>query len=437
MKFAHSHFSVSMDKILQLFKVKDLRDKILYIAALLVIFRIAAAIPVPGVDVARLKQFFEGNQVFGLFNLFSGGALSNFSLMMLGVGPYITASIIMQLFTMVFPKLKAMYQEEGEAGRQKFNQFSRMLTVPLALLQAYGTITLLQNQQVVVPLHPFTLVTTILTITAGSVFLMWLGELISEKGMGNGVSLLIFAGIVAGIPTSIQQAVLGGAGGLRENFPLFIAFGTIAVIVIAGVAFISEAERLIPVSYAKRVRGMKMFGGSSTYLPLRVNQAGVIPIIFALSIMLFPGMVASFLASSAVPWVAAFSRFMAGIFTDQKLYGLVYFLLVILFTYFYTAVTFEPKQIAENVQKQGGFIPGIRPGKPTADHFAYIINRVTLAGATFLGVIAILPFILQGVSGQFQSIAVGGTAVLIVVSVVLETRKAVNAQLTMRQYESF
>ncbi len=423
-----------MEKILQLFKAKDLRDKLLYIAALLTVFRIASVIPVPGVDVARLKRFFEDNQVFGLFNLFSGGALSNFSLVMLGVGPYITSSIIMQLLTMIFPKLKEMYQEGGEMGRQKFNQYSRLLTVPLAVLQAYGTITLLQNQQVVVPLQPLTLVTTILTITAGSLFLMWLGELISEKGMGNGVSLLIFAGIVAGVPISIQQTLL--SGNIGSNIPLYIVLAAVTIVVIAAVSFITEAERLIPVSYAKRVRGMKMFGGTSTYLPLRVNQAGVIPIIFALSIMLFPGMISSFLSQSSVPWIASIAGIMAGLFTDQKVYGIVYFLLIILFTYFYTAVTFEPHQIAENVQKQGGFIPGIRPGKPTADYFAYIINRVTLAGAVFLGVVAILPFILQAATG-LTALTIGGTAVLIVVSVVLESMKAVKAQLTMRQYESF
>ncbi|MDP3963615.1 MAG: preprotein translocase subunit SecY [bacterium] len=422
-----------MDKILQLFKAKDLRDKLLFIAALLIVFRIASAIPIPGVDVVRLRQFFEGNQVFGLFNLFSGGGLSNFSLMMLGVGPYITGSIIMQLLTMVFPKLKVMYQEEGEAGRQKFNQISRMLTVPLALLQGYGTITLLQNQQVVAPLAPFTLVTTLLTVTAGSVLLMWLGELISEKGMGNGVSLIIFAGIVSGIPSTIQQTLLTGS---RANIPLYVVFAVVAVAVIAAVTFISEAERLIPVSYAKRVRGNRVFGGASTYLPLRVNQAGVIPIIFALSIMLFPGMIATFFSQSTVPSLAQFSRIMAGLFTDQRVYGLVYFFLVIVFTYFYTAVTFEPHQIAENLQKQGGFVPGIRPGAPTADHLSYIINRITLVGAIFLGGVAVLPFILQSATG-LSTLTIGGTAVLIVVSVVLESMKAVNAQLTMRQYETF
>jgi preprotein translocase subunit SecY len=422
-----------MDKIVQLFKIKDLRDKLLFIAGLLLVYRIASAIPVPGVDVARLRQFFEGNQIFGLYNLFSGGALSNFSLMMLGVGPYITSSIIMQLLTMISPKLKALYQEEGEAGRQKFNQYSRMLTVPLAMLQAYGTITLLQNQQVVVPLAPITLATTIIAVTAGSLFLMWLGELISEKNMGNGVSLIIFAGIVARIPQSFSQTL---AAGSSTNIPLYLGFAVVSVLVIAAVAFISEAERLISVTYAKRVRGMKMFGGSSTYLPLRVNQAGVIPIIFALSIMLFPGMIASFLSHTSIHWLAVASQFMAGIFTNQLLYGIVYFFLVVVFTYFYTAVTFEPHQIAENLQKQGGFIPGIRPGKPTSDYFTYIINRITLAGAIFLGLIAVLPFILQAATGM-RSLTIGGTAVLIVVSVVLESMKAVNAQLTMRQYETF
>lgn len=422
-----------MEKILQLFKVKDLRDRLLYILALLAVFRVTAAIPVPGVDLARLRSFFEDNQLFGLFNLFSGGALANFSLVMLGVGPFITASIIMQLLTMIFPKLKEMYHESGEQGRQKFNQYSRLLSVPLALLQAYGTITLLRNQQIIAPLAPLTLVTTLVIVSAGSVFLMWLGELISEKGMGNGVSLLIFSGILADVPSLIQQS---WATADSTKIPIYLAFAAIAIIVIAAVTFVSEAERLVPVSYAKRVRGMRMYGGVATYLPMRVNQAGVIPIIFALSIMLFPGMVASFLSSASTPWIANTARFLGSIFNNQALYGTVYFFLVILFTYFYTAVTFEPHAVAENIQKQGGYVPGIRPGKPTAEFFSRIINRVTLAGAVFLGFIAILPFLLRAVTG-ISTFTIGGTGVLIVVSVALETMKAVEAQLTMRHYESF
>jgi len=422
-----------LNKVLQIFKIKELRNKIFFVLALLVVFRLAANIPVPGVDTEKLQAFFEGSQLFGLINIFTGGAMSNFSIVMLGLGPYITATIILQLLTMIFPKLKEMYHESGPEGRRKFNQYGRILTVPLATLQAYGMITLLRSQQVITFLSPLSLITAIFTVTAGAIFLMWLGELISEKGIGNGISLLIFAGIIARIPSSIRQSILTYT---PAQLPTYFAFIIVAVLVIMGVVIITEGQRNVPVAYAKRVRGRRMYGGFSTHLPLRVNQAGVIPIIFALSIMLFPGMVAKFLVNVPNQFIANSAQFIGNVFENQLFYGLVYFILVILFTFFYTAVTFDPKAIAENIQKQGGFVPGIRPGENTASFFYHILNRITLVGAIFLGLIAVLPLLMRAVTG-LMTMTIGGTAILIVVSVVLETMKQVESQLVMRDYEGF
>jgi preprotein translocase subunit SecY len=421
-------------KILQIFKIPELRNKILFVLGAFVVFRIIANIPVPGIDISKLRSFFEGNQLFGLLNLFTGGAMSNFSVAMLGLGPYITALIIMQLLTMIFPGLEQLYKEEGEAGRQKFNQYARLATIPLAALQSYAMIGILRNQQVIGFLSTFQLFTTILVITAGTVFLMWIGELISEKGIGNGVSLLIFAGIVARFPASFRQTLTTWD---PTKIPSYLGFVVIGLLVIVGVVIITEGRRNIPVSYAKRIRGNRMYGGVSTYLPMNVNPAGVIPIIFALSIMLFPGMIGNFFANAGTPWIATIARFLRDVFTQgQFIYSIVYFVLVLLFTYFYTAVTFDPKNIAENLQKMGGFIPGIRPGKPTSDFLNFILNRVLLVGAIFLGVIAIAPNIVQGATGV-TTFAVGGTSILIVVAVVLETIRQIDSQLTMREYEGF
>jgi len=421
-------------KFLQIFKVKELRNKILFVLAVFVIFRLVANIPVPGIDAARLKSFFEGNQLFGLLNMFTGGAMSNLSIAMLGMGPYITATIIMQLLTMIFPRLEAIYKEEGEAGRQKFNQYGRLLTVPLAALQGYSMIMLLRAQQVVGVLSLYQMATIVLTITAGTIFLMWLGELISEKGIGNGVSLLIFAGIVAAFPTSLRQILLNWD---PANIPSYIAFLTIGLAVIVGVVIITEGRRNIPVSYAKRVRGNKVYGGVSTYLPLNVNPAGVMPIIFALSFLLLPGMIGAFLANAKTHWIATIAVFMRDLFQNgQIIYAVIYFLLVVLFTYFYTAVTFDPKNISTNLQKMGGFIPGIRPGQPTTAFLNFILNRVLLVGAVFLGVIAIAPNIVQAATGV-SAFQIGGTSILIVVSVVLETIRQIESQLVMRDYEGF
>ncbi len=422
-----------LKKIILIFKIKDLRKKILFILGILVIFRIAANIPIPGIDPEKLQAFFEGNQLFGLVNIFTGGAMSKMSIVMLGLGPYITATIILQLLTMIFPKLKEMYHESGPDGKRKFNQYGRVLTVPLAALQSYGMITLLRNQGVITQISPSSLITAIFIITAGAVFLMWLGELISEKGIGNGVSLLIFAGIIAGFPMSIRQTLVTFK---PSDLPSYIAFLAVSLVVIAGVVIITEGQRNVPVSYAKRVRGRRIYGGVSTHLPLRVNQAGVIPIIFALSIMLFPGMVASFLSQVDNQFIAGLAQGIGNLFENQIFYGIMYFVLVVLFTYFYTAVTFDPNAIADNVQKQGGFVPGVRPGKNTAQYFHKILNRITLVGALFLGFIAIMPLIVRGATG-IQTMTIGGTALLIVVSVVLETMKQVESQLVMRDYEGF
>ena len=422
------------EKILFLFKNKELRIKFLFVIFLFVVFRLAANIPIPGIGVEDLRKFFDQNQVFGLLNLFTGGALSNFSLALLGLGPYITATIILQLLTMIFPALEKLYKEEGQAGRQKFNQYSRLLTIPLAAFEGYGMLTIFAKQNIISDLSFPIMISAILTITAGAMFLMWIGEIISEPGMGNGISLLIFAGIVAGIPINIFQTFVTFDA---SKIPSYLVFAVLSVAIIAGVVLITEARRNIPVSYAKRVRGMKMYGGTSTYLPLSVNPAGVMPIIFALSILLFPGMIANYFGTYAGV-VGTVATSIGLFFGNVWVNGALYFLLVVLFTYFYTAVTFDPKTISENLQKMGGFVPGVRPGQSTAIFMKHILNRVLFTGAVFLGLIAILPSIVAGATGITGfAFLVGGTSLLIVVSVVLDTVRQINAQLQMREYETF
>lgn len=423
-----------LEKLTQIFRIKELRNKVLFVFAMFVIFRLAAAIPVPGVNQDQLRNFFESNQFFGLLNLFSGGGLSSISIVMLGVGPYITASIIMQLLTMIVPRLEQIYKEEGEAGRQKFNQWTRWATVPLAAMQAFGMISLLRSQNILGAIASFEMFSIITVSVAGTVFLMWLGELITEKKIGNGVSLIIFAGIVAGLPSSLSR--LSATFDSAQLF-MYLLLAAVGVVAIAGVIIMTEGQRNIPVSYAKRIRGNKMYGGSSTHLPLRVNQAGVIPIIFAMSIMLFPGMIANFLASVSNQTVANIAKSVGTLFQNQIFYGSLYFILVVAFTYFYTAVVFDPYKISENLQKQGGYIPGIRPGKTTAEYLYQIINRITLSGALFLGLIAVLPFVVQGFFPNMTAISIGGTGLLIVVSVVIESMKQIESQLIMREYEGF
>jgi len=422
------------EKILFLFKNKELRNKFLFVIFLFVVFRFAANVPIPGIGAENLRKFFDQNQVFGLLNLFTGGALSNFSIVLLGLGPYITATIILQLLTMIFPGLERLYKEEGESGRQKFNQYSRLLTIPLAAFEGYGMLIVFARQGIISGLSIPVMISAVLTITAGAMLLMWIGEIISEQGMGNGISLLIFAGIVARIPINIFQTFVAFDA---SKIPSYLAFVVLSVVIIAGVVLITEARRNIPVSYAKRVRGMKMYGGTSTYLPLSVNPAGVMPIIFALSILLFPGMIASYFGTYA-GMVGVVATNVGFFFNNVWVHGILYFLLVILFTYFYTAVTFDPKTIAENLQRMGGFMPGVRPGKSTSDFLKHILNRVLFTGAVFLGLIAILPSIVAGITGVTGfTFLVGGTSLLIVVSVVLDTVRQINAQLQMREYETF
>ncbi|MBU1091647.1 preprotein translocase subunit SecY [Patescibacteria group bacterium] len=418
-------------KIKFIFKDASLRKKIFFILFILAVFRIGAVLPIPGVDPVRLQAFMSGNQFFGLLNVFSGGALSNLSVVMLGVGPYITASIIMQLLTMMFPRLKEMYQEEGESGRQKFNQLSRYLTIPLAFVQGFALLALLERQGILSGLTLFDRLVNVIIVTAGAVFLMWLGELISEHGIGNGISLMIFAGIVAGIPNVIQQTLIGFD---MSQLPMYLGFLVVAFFIIAGVVVITEGQRPIPISYAKRIRGNRVYGGTSTYLPLRVNQAGVIPIIFALSILLFPQMLTSMLSGIGNPTFQSILNGFNDFFNNPWFYALFYFVLVFLFTYFYTAVTFDPEAISKNLQKSGAFIPGIRPGRPTAEFISKILTRITLVGAIFLGLIAVLPLGMRAITGMV-SLTIGGTALLIVVSVVLDTIKQIKSQMVMREYE--
>ncbi len=419
------------DKLIQIWKAKDLRRNILFVLSMLVIFRIFAHMPIPGVDTEALREFFASNQILGLLNIFSGGGMKNFSIVMMGVAPYITSSIIFQLLAMIIPKLEEM--QKDEAGRQKINMWTRWLTVPLAAMQSFGMITILRRSSanILGEISSFDLFSMIITITAGTIFLMWLGELITEKKIGNGISLLIFAGIVAGLPQAIQQTII-----TFDPSKLFIILGFvfIAIVTVIGVVIITEGQRNVPVQYAKQVRGTRMYGGTSTHLPLRVNMAGVIPIIFAISVVLFPPMIAQFFIHARSVWIAKGAEWTITFFQNQLVYGILYFLLVFAFTYFYTEVIFHPTQIAENLQKQGGFIPGIRPGRHTSEYLANTTHKIIFVGALFLGTIAILPLIMRYFTGM-QTLAIGGTSLLIVVAVVIETVKQIESQLTMREYE--
>lgn len=426
-----------MNRVLSVFRNsirdRDSRRKILIVLFIFLIFRFFAHIPVAGVNIAQLKSLFAQNQLLGLLDIFSGGTLSNFSILAIGLGPYIYASIVLQLLTIVYPKLEAL-QKEGEYGRQKISQYTRYLTLPLSVVQALGMYALLRSQQIITNLSPIEIVSFVLTMTAGTVFLMWLGELISEQGIGNGISLLIFAGIVGRIPVvAAQMASTANAQDIL-NLGIFIALG---VVVIAAIVFVNEAIRKVPIYYAKRVRGSKMYGGQSTHLPLRINQAGVIPIIFAVSIVLLPSLVANYFISSANKNLASIGTILSSTFDPNGvLYNLLYFLLVVGFTYFYTAVIFNPQKVSEEIQKHGGFIPGIRPGRPTTSFLNFVTTRITLPGAIFLGIVAILPSIVRAATGVTAAL-VGGTSVLIVVSVVIETVRILEVQMVTRSYEKF
>lgn len=419
--------------LLNALRAPDLRRRILFVAGTILVFRLLAHVPVPGVDKAQLGNFLNNNAIFGLLDLFSGGGLTNFSIVALGVNPYINASIIMQLMTGVVPSLQQL-QREGEYGRTKINQYTRYLSVPMALLQAYGFLALLNSSGALkthFDLGSWETVTQIITLTAGSVLLMWLGELITEKGIGNGVSFIIFAGIVSRVPGSLI--------GMAQNAD-FAQLGLLAIfaaIAVAVIVYIQEGQRRIPIQYASRVRGRRMYQGGQTFLPLRVNQAGVIPIIFAVSILLFPVQIASYFTNSPGVFGDIAKGIVSWLSQGSWLYVALYFLLTVGFTYFYTAFTFKPDETAEELRKNGGFIPGIRPGRPTQDYLARVVTRITVAGALFLGVIAAAPPFMALVQPSFQGMALGGTGILIVVSVVVETMKQLEAQLLIRQYEGF
>ncbi len=407
-----------------------IRNRVLFVLAALVIFRALASIPIPGVDMVALDNFFNSNQFFGLLNIFSGGGLSKLSLVMLGVGPFITSSIIMQLMTIMSPQLKSLYTEEGETGRAKFTQYSRLLTLPLAALQGFGFLTLLQTQGVLGNLTQFEFITNIVLVVAGSILLMWIGELVTEYGIGNGVSIIIFSGIVAGLPITASQLAYGYSA---AQLPLYVGFTLIALVIIYAVVIMTEAERPVPITYAKQSRGGQVYGGTQSYVPLRLNQAGVIPIIFALSVLLFPQMVLNILAAFHFSWVASATTVVNGFFANQLFYALAYFVLVVLFAFFYTAVTFDPEAMAKNLQRNGAFVPGIRPGAQTATYFGNVITRLTLVGAIFLGFVAVLPIGMQIATGV-TALTIGGTALLIAVSVVLDLVRRLDAQVSLREY---
>lgn len=428
-----------MNTLSLIWKTKDLRNKILMVIVLLLITRVLAHIPIPGIDVAGLKALFQstGNGFINLLDIFTGGGLTSFSIIMLGVGPYITASIIMQLLTMIVPSLQELQKEGGEAGRTKINQYTRFITIPLAALQGFGTIRLLSSQgagDILGHFSPFQWFLTLLAITAGTMLVMWIGEIITEYGIGNGVSLIIFAGIVARLPASARSLIE-----LYDpsQLPTILAFVGISLLVIAGVVLITEAQRNIPVSYAKRVRGDRLVGGVNSHLPLRLNQAGVIPIIFAISLLLFPAIIAQFFISAKSATLAHYAQKVLDFSNNQGLwYGIAYFVLVVIFTYFYTNIVINPDEVSENMQRNGGFVPGLRPGRQTADYLYKVLNRITLPGSLFLGLIAVLPFILQHFTGT-RALTFGGTSLLIVVAVVIETIKQIEAQLTMHDYQGY
>lgn len=424
-----------MNTLAKIWQYKDLRNKVLIVAGLLVLTRVIAHIPLPGVNLDQLRLFFEQNQIFGLLNMFSGGTISNFSIALMGVGPYITSSIVFQLLVMIVPKLEEL-QKEGEAGRNKINQWTRMLTVPLSIVQGYSMLYLLKSQGIIPSWTIWQLVIMLISITAGTMVLMWIGEIITEKGIGNGLSLIISIGILAGLPSSIRNTASLISVADTGKIIQMIIFLIIAVLIVVGIVLVTEGVRNIPVSYARRSRGVQSYSSLNTYLPIKVNTAGVIPIIFAMSLMIIPGVAGKFFSTANSEWLANAAKYTEKLFQNNLFYGIFYFILVVAFTYFYTSVVFKPDQIAENLQKQGGFIPGIRPGSETIGYLGNIIVRITLASSIFLGVIAVLPYIMQAVT-KIDTLVIGGTGVLIVVSVVIETMKQLQAQITMHTYENY
>ncbi len=422
------------ESLLNAFRAPDIRRRILYVLGLLIVFRLLASVPVPGIDRQQLQDFVSGNALISLLDLFSGGGLSNFSIVALGMNPYINSSIIMQLMSGVVPSLQAL-SREGEYGRNKINQYTRYLTVPMAVLQSYGVLALLNSQGVLTgtfDLASFTTLTQMVTLTAGAIALMWVGELITERGIGNGISFIIFAGIVSQAPGAVSAFIT------NPNITVLVAFAAVALAAVAVIIYIQEGQRRIPIQYASRVRGRRMYSGGQTFLPLRVNQAGVIPIIFAVSILLFPQQLASYFTTSDILFVKDVATGIVSLFDSRSpLYVVLYFLLTIGFTYFYTAFTFKPDETAEQLRKNGGFIPGIRPGRPTEDYLRRVVSRITFAGALFLAIVAVSPLVVGLLVPDLATFGLGGTSLLIVVSVVVETMKQIEAQLMMRNYEGF
>lgn len=424
-----------MNMLQKIWQYRDLRNKVLVVAGLLVLTRVISHIPLPGVNLDQLRLFFEQNQIFGLLNMFSGGTISNFSIALMGVGPYITSSIVFQLLVMIVPKLEEI-QKEGEAGRNKINQWTRILTVPLAIIQGYSMLFLLRSQGIIPTWDMWQLVIMLISITAGTLVLMWLGEIITEKGIGNGLSLIISIGILSGLPSSFRNTASLISVADTGKIVQMVIFAIIGILIIAGIVLVTEGIRNIPVSYARRSRGVQSYSSVNTYLPIKVNTAGVIPIIFAMSLMIIPGVAGKFFSSAKSEWLANAAQYTEKLFQNNLFYGIFYFLLVVAFTYFYTSVVFKPDQIAENLQKQGGFIPGIRPGSETIGYLSNIIVRITLASSIFLGIIAVLPYIMQAIT-KIDTLVIGGTGILIVVSVVIETMKQLQAQITMHTYENY
>jgi preprotein translocase subunit SecY len=421
------------------FKLPDLRRKILFTLVILVIYRFAAHVPIPGVDLAALRLVFQQNQLLGLLDMFSGGAMSNFSVMAMGVYPYITAQIVLQLLAPIIPALNQLNQE-GEAGRAKMNQYTMLLTIPLAALHGFGQTSLLAGAggAGTTVISNFGLragtwlptIATLLTLTAGTMLAIWMGQLIDDQGIGNGISLIIFGGIISGIPQSLAQMWV-------TNPFLIVIFGVITAITVIGIVMVHEGQRRIPVHYAKRVRGNRIYGGQSTHIPLQVNSAGMIPLIFAVSIIMLPGVLASYFVNSDVTFLRSMANVVSTVFdSGGVMYWLLYFALVVGFTYFYTDVIFQQQDLPETLRRQGGFVPGIRPGARTAEYLHGIVRRITLVGALFLGIIAIMPFLVQLFVGQSEMLLTS-TGLLIVVGVVLDTMKQLEAQLLMRHYEGF
>lgn len=417
------------DLIKRIFHLKDLRDRLIFTILIIVIFRFLAHIPLPGINAAGLASFFQNNQILGLLDLFSGGSVSRFSIVMLGVGPYITASIVIQLLTVAVPALEEL-QKEGEYGKQKINQYTRYLSIPLAFIESFGLIRLLQSQQVLEKLDVTHMLLVMLVACAGSTLLMWMGEILSESGIGNGLSILISVGIIAGIPAQITSTAQIVDNKILVGAEIIV----IAILMIAFIVWMNEAERRVPVSYARRIRSGRTIGMIDSYLPIKANAAGVIPIIFATSILVFPGVIAQYLQSANIESVKAFAAHINEVLSNNYLYGAIFFVLVFLFTFFYTSIIFQPKNIAENLQKQGGFIPGIRPGNQTAEYLGKVIYRITFAGAFFLSLVAVFPYAMQSFT-KIRTLAIGGTGILIIVSVALEFVRAVKAQLVMRSYD--